>query len=398
MSIRESYNEITWKVYRMIHKRAFGIVSVLLIVAVCAVVALVIKADDIAYSRMMKAPNIEKCVKYLDRYPKSEHSMDVESLLVKLKIEKEKKDYDSVCRNTTIESCRYFLSEYPNSNNYTEIEEKLIELEYNNAIQSNDVATLRTFIEEYPQSFHVQSINEKIKSLEDAFYKANINIPIAKIDRSKVNEYLNTFPDGRYVSKARAKLHALDDEDAYLQASSTNTKSAWQYYLSIYPKGLHARQARSRIQEFEEIEHYQNYSLPNDSQPYAKYYGRNYSHSYSRAQVQVRASAYSDVVVIVRYNDKNGKVAGHSYIQKGCSSTIYLPPEHYYQVFFYFGRGWYPKKSMSNGVKGGFLNSEQFSKDGSSMYLGYGEGVSYTLTQQVNGNFSTSGSSENEMF
>ena len=398
MSLRELYNELTWKVYRLIHKPTFWLLSVLFIAAICGVVTLIVKVDDIAYSRMMKSPDIVKCVEYLQKYPQSEHAGAVENLLVYLRIKKEKEDYDQVCQYTTIDNCKSFLSQYPQSEYFKDVEGKLIVLEYDKAVQSLNIYLLRDFVDKYPQSFRVKEVNKIIKKVEDDFYKNYVNLPIAKVHRSRVNEYLTTFPNGRYVSQAKAKLHDLDDEDAYNKASSSNTKLDWQDYLSNYPKGLHVSYARSRIKEFEEIEYYSNYSLSNGAQPYASYYGSNFSYAYDRAFVEVLASDDSDVLVLIRYNNAKGKVAGHSYIRKGCRSTIYLPSERRYQVFFYHGSGWYPKKKMNGGVKGGFLCSEQFSKDDESIYLGYGQGVSYTLTKQVNGNFSTSGSSENEMF
>lgn len=398
MSIRESYNELTWKVYRKIHKPSFWIVSVIIVAIICCVTVLIIKADDIAYNRLMQAPDISKCEEYLGKYSESEHANEIGQLLNELKKQKEKDTYESICKYATIENCESFLSRYPNSEYYKEVEGKLIVLEYDKACQSNDLQALRAFVEKYPQSFRVKEINKKIKAYEDDFYEKNVHLPISKVNRNKVNEYLSLFPNGRYITQAKAKLNELDDEDAYNRAVYSNTMSAFRNYLSNYPHGKHAVAARTKVNEFEEIERCQNYSLPNGSEPYAKYYGSNYSYSYGRAAVEVSASAYSDVLVIVRYNNSNGRVAGHKYIRKGCSSTIYLPSEKRYQVFFYYGRGWYAKKEMPGGVKGGFLNDESYSKDGSSEYLGYGQTLTYTLTQVTHGNFSTSGSNKNEFF
>ena len=52
---------------------------------------------------------------------------------------------------------------------------------------------------------------------------------------------------------------------------------------------------------------------------------------------------------------------------------------------------------MSGKVRGGFIKSEAFSKDGSPSYL-ENQILSYELTMQQNGNFQTSSSSEGEMF
>lgn len=398
MSVRESFNEWTWKVYRQSCKPSFWIISCLMFILVCGVAVLFIKADNIAYKRMIASPSISSCVEYLDKYPRSEHVPAVETLLSELRYKKEKAAYDLVCENTTIENCSAFLSEYPSSEFYPDVYAKLLVAEYDHAISSNDLKLLRGFIENYPESFRVKEVTKKIKSIEDDFYRNYVNLSVSKLTRSRLNEYLSSFPDGRYVSQARAKLRDLNDEDAYSRASSSNTKYAWQQYLSSYPKGLHAGHARSRIKEIEEMEYYENYSLSNGSQPYSSYYGYNHSYDYGCATVRVNAPYNSDLVVVVRYNNSNGRVAGHKYIRKGCTGEIYLPSEKRYQVFFYYGRGWYPKKVMASGVKGGFLNDEVYSKDGNSRYFDWGEGIEYTLTLQANGNFSTSGSNANEFF
>ena len=101
-------------------------------------------------------------------------------------------------------------------------------------------------------------------------------------------------------------------------------------------------------------------------------------------------------MVIVKYGNSHGSVANHAYIRKGERYTLYLPSGNKYQVFFYIGNGWYPDKQMKGNIIGGFLD-ETWSKDGSPYMLNYGEEMSYELTAVINGNFSTSISSENEV-
>ena len=101
--------------------------------------------------------------------------------------------------------------------------------------------------------------------------------------------------------------------------------------------------------------------------------------------------------MIVRYNNHNGKVAGHKYIKAGYSSSIHLANGYNYQTFFYYGNGWNPEKVMKNGLRGGFVKDESYSKDGSSSYLDNNI-LTYELVVQYDGNFSTSRSDEGEIF
>ena len=66
-------------------------------------------------------------------------------------------------------------------------------------------------------------------------------------------------------------------------------------------------------------------------------------------------------------------------------------------MFFYHGNGWYPNKDMGNGIVGGFVKDESFTKDTSPQYLN-NEILTYTLTQQLHGNFAPGQSNMNEIF
>lgn len=115
------------------------------------------------------------------------------------------------------------------------------------------------------------------------------------------------------------------------------------------------------------------------------------------SEIKVKAPYNSDVIAIVRCNNHNGKVAGHKYIKAGCSSTIYLKNGYSYQTFFYYGVGWNPEKEMKNGLRGGFVKNESYSKDGISQFLDNNI-LKYELIFQEHGNFQAMQSSENEIF
>lgn len=196
----------------------------------------------------------------------------------------------------------------------------------------------------------------------------------------------------------------------------------YEAFIREYPSSIHVSDAQERIQvakkeirlreeaerrqreEEEQREQlysaYGSNSLYNGSQPYKSFYGKNhrYSSGEPHAEVRVKAAHDSDVIVIIRYDNQNGQVAGHTYVRAGQTATIQLPGGHRYQTFFYYGRGWYPDKPMKNGVKGGFLEDEIYSKDSSPALLQDNEVLSFELIPVQNGNFSTSQSNEGEIF
>lgn len=135
---------------------------------------------------------------------------------------------------------------------------------------------------------------------------------------------------------------------------------------------------------------YYNNSLSTGSSPYASY-GLSRDNE-SQISVSTSVNSNCDVVVIIK---SGGQIARNAYIKAGGSYTFYIP-NGTYQVFFYGGRGWNPNKVMPNGMKGGFVANESYSKD-SAVSLEY-NALEYELIPQPNGNFSTQQSSANEIF
>ena len=140
-------------------------------------------------------------------------------------------------------------------------------------------------------------------------------------------------------------------------------------------------------------------SLDNGALPYEAQYGKNqtFLSDEPHATIKVKAPHQSDVVVIVKYDNPSGRVAGHIYVRRDQSASIQLPNGRIYQTFFYCGNDWSPEKAMSESIIGGFTKGETFSKDGKPTRL-KDKIRSYELSIQGDGNFTTVPSSAKEMF
>lgn len=140
-------------------------------------------------------------------------------------------------------------------------------------------------------------------------------------------------------------------------------------------------------------------SLDNGTLPYEAQYGKNqtFLSDEPHATIKVKAPHQSDVVVIVRYDNPSGRVAGHIYVRRDQSASIQLPNGRIYQTFFYCGNDWSSEKAMSESIIGGFTKGETFSKDGKPTRL-KDKTLSYELSTQGEGNFTTVPSSAKEMF
>lgn len=174
--------------------------------------------------------------------------------------------------------------------------------------------------------------------------------------------------------------------------TTTKTKSDY----STYQRSSNTQDYSVKDELSEEDKQYEYNSLSTGTAPYTAYYGKNYKCPYDQCSgVKVTAPAESDIVVIIKRDNENGKVISHGYIKAG--ATLFFPiPDGTYQAFFYYGQGWNPNKDMGNGVKGGFVKDEIFSKDNpQDIYSGI---LTYVLQLQRDGNFQTKGSNRGEVF
>lgn len=141
---------------------------------------------------------------------------------------------------------------------------------------------------------------------------------------------------------------------------------------------------------------YLDNSLSTGATPYSQYYGKNYKCPYDQCSgIRVTAPQESDIVVIIKHNNQEGKVFAHGYIRSGSTYQFDIP-DGTYQTFFYYGEGWNPNKEMKGGIKGGFVKDEIFSKDNPQEI--YSAVLTYVLQLQRDGNFQTKGSSPDEAF
>lgn len=222
--------------------------------------------------------------------------------------------------------------------------------------------------------------------------KAKLSPAYQKADKKNsiagwVDFLRSALPD--YQADAKTRLESLCDKE-YDNAKAVGTVEAWRSYKRTVPSD-YWKDADEQIEKAA-IDYYRNYSLSTGAKPWAKFYG---SGATGNSYVKVKTSSINDIVLIVKYNNANGRVANHAYIKKNSSYTLYLPSNQKYQVFFYMGTGWYPDKEMKDSIRGGFIKGS-WDKDATPFYLGYGDGIEYTLTATTNGNFSASDSNQNE--
>jgi hypothetical protein len=186
------------------------------------------------------------------------------------------------------------------------------------------------------------------------------------------------------------KSNALKSND---KSFTFEWKGYGHYTYALKEKEIDHDYIEQSMEEVYEVQ-YRDYSLTNGSMPYSYCYGRSNS---GGSGVRVNAGS-SDVLVTIK--DMNDRVIRHAYIKANRTFTLNVSNGNY-NVYFYYGTGWNPKRFMKDTdcgrLVGGFLRNESVSKDPSVLRL-YDGIMVYTLTSQVGGNFNTAGSSKMEAF
>ena len=255
--------------------------------------------------------------------------------------------------------------------------------DYRNNYETNEnaITDFYNFISEFLE--FKKNINSSNKSNQRDYERlyANLTSGMSKNLTSKLNSKIKSKPLLKKLPILRifqGSKNGLDTIKYSLNKNLKIQKSKLQNYVNeIYS------------------EFYETNTLRTGSTPYRYCYGINKKFRYPRSQIKVKTGD-SDVIVTIK---KNGTVYRHAYINSSDSYTFDVS-NGYYDVYFYYGRGWNPKKLLKKAscgnLKGGFVSDVSISKD-MSLYLN-NQIMTYTLTKVTYGNFSPKGSSINEAF
>lgn len=376
------------------------IVAVLAMVFAASVTIAVVYKDDMDYKKAKQAGTKEAFATFVEKHPKSEffpaakHTLD--SIIQDETIRGIQNEYHRIRENGNIEDYLQFLLNYPDCEYISEVQslvEEWDELAYQDILRNYSSSKTDYYLELLPNGKHATEIRQlKWANSEEDVYRA----ALSQNNIEGYQQYIDTYPNGRHLREMRTKLAIAQELEAYTTAKNLATATAYREYLNNYPNGQHKTEIKELLDDIEAFDRYKDNSLANGAQPYSAYYGTNKTcQHYGCSEICVKAPYSSDVLVLVKKDNSNGQVIRHGYIKAG-RQVCFEIPDGRYQVFFYYGKGWYPKKKMSGGIKGGFLTDEVFSKD-QPQYLS-GQVLTYELILQRNGNFSTTPSSENEMF
>lgn len=375
-------------------------VGFLAVAFVASIAIASIYKDDIAYKKAKEAGTRDAYSIFVQEHPKSEfYQAAQKSLDSIIAIETQKAidtEFDRIRTSGNIDSYLNFLRKYPDCEYIGEVRAVLEgweEKTYQELLTNYSSSTAELYLEALPEGKHVAEVRQmKWEHDEEDVYRLALNLNTV----AAYQNYIDNYPKGKHLKEIVSKKADAQEQEDYDATKKIGNANAYRNYLANYPNGKHRSEIRGLLDEIVDYDTYKDNSLANGSQPYSAYYGTNKPCSYyGCSEICVKAPHSSDVLVLIKKENSNGNVVRHGYVKGGCQ-VCFEVPDGRYQTFFYYGKGWYPKKQMQGGVKGGFLRDEIFSKD-NPQYLN-GQVLTYELILQQNGNFSTKPSSQSEMF
>ncbi len=138
----------------------------------------------------------------------------------------EKLEFDA-CETT--QDCQAFSDKYPRS--IYDINAKWEECYYN---QCNSISLYEGYLRYYPNGKYVSQAKAKIDKLS---YESCQTI-------SDYKAYMSKFPDGKYFSQAK---NIVDDEEMWRRCTYSNNKDLYKKYLVKFPNGRHKTEAEQKV-------------------------------------------------------------------------------------------------------------------------------------------------------
>lgn len=322
------------------------------------------------------------------------------------------KQYLTCLKNDVIETVESKADKQKNEEMYAEFEERFGQSFHSflESLESSDVSLFKEKYTECSQFFGDREYDTFKKDYWDDIEKVLMNNASVNVEAFiKSNEAERKFEND--LQQARNQLrweyrNTFENEvernkSAILKEVETETETvtdnlgSWTTTTSQF---VYDKEELDQIFNSALVSQWESNSLSTGSMPYASCFGSsNRCSGYSCSKIEITAGS-RDVLATIK--NGNGRVVRHGYINSRSKYTFEIPNGSY-KMFFYSGSGWNPNKEMTSSscsrLRGGFVNSESFSKDPEVNYLN-NQILYYELYEQIDGNFRTGGSSASEAF
>jgi len=136
------------------------------------------------YNKAKEINTIKAYQEFLQKYPQGDFSEKVRMILANM-------EFQLARQTNTIEAFEAYLTKYTDSEHSKEANNILTQLEFNQAIEINTPIAYKTFVEKYPKSEYVSAAKEEYL----------YHVIIDSMQTSRVLEYLENYPNGKYIDE-----------------------------------------------------------------------------------------------------------------------------------------------------------------------------------------------------
>jgi len=212
-----------------------------------------------------KKDSIGAYEKYLSLNIDKQHILEAKARLDELN--RDKDAWNNAIKKDTVEAYKRYVKEFPNGKYITDANKKIDELTrfsnedekaWKEAHQEDSINSYTRYKEKFPKGKYISKATEKLSELNSdkkAFEDAKKKDPIYAYD-----SYISKYPNGKYINQAKEKLKILRDKQKKAQDlmdeenrfwedchKSEDKEEAYSFYLQRYPNGMYVDKAKALL-------------------------------------------------------------------------------------------------------------------------------------------------------
>ena len=193
--------------------------------------------EPLIYKSILPKNDIALFNSYVERFPKGKHSEEIKKII-------EKKWFDETIEMNSVDMFEAFLEEYPNSQYKNQIEKAYDDKLFSIAKNNNTIEAYKNYTDNSPYNFHYE------EAVKMAYYAAN-----NQHTKNAYNKFISYFPNSKYVEQARQGIQEIEEAEAIARENEAYNKaingdiSDCDNYLSTYPNGRYVSDVQTKKQQ-----------------------------------------------------------------------------------------------------------------------------------------------------
>lgn len=146
--------------------------------------------EENIYKRVMSKRSVDECSAFLDEFPQSKHSAEVDAHRTSLR-------YDEAMATTNEAIMEQFISDFPQHEKLDNVATRLMEHRYKRVVRSENINEMRWFVDRYPNYHDMDNLKQMM---------ANMEYPTLKDSREALEAFVDYYPKVRQTNEAKSRI------------------------------------------------------------------------------------------------------------------------------------------------------------------------------------------------